>query len=352
VETAPVRWDVSRGHDAVSRVEVWSRGELVSGDAPILGGEVTEKWVSGIRWSLSLQVEPTTEWLSWFKLPWPEIRVYSGLSWGEDEFLCPMGRYPVLPPSVSLPSQAVSITVDDHWSSVISGTFAFPYGFGPGTPYGGLIRDLAGVLIEEVQIAEQHVAPVVVTASSDAPVPSGVWDDRSKSILDLVESIGAEAFYDRNGRPRVQDRVTTVGAPLVDGENGTVVSIASTEDWSQVYNVVTVMPSNNDASFYAAVVAITDINHPAHQANIGPRVLKYSSPLVSTQEQGFQAGWSLLAKKSAPALSWQVEAIPDARRAAGDLCLVSTDLGDFMATLQEVKTPLVGGVQTMTLGAV
>ena len=115
-----------------------------------------------------------------------------------------------------------------------------------------------------------------------------------------MESIGAEAFYDRDGRPRVQDRVATPGAPLVDGQDGTVVSIASTEDWSQVYNVVSVTSSNNDTPFNAAVVAITDINHPAHQANIGPRVLKYSSPLLSTQEQGFQAGATLLAKKSAP----------------------------------------------------
>lgn len=351
MEVAPARWDVSRGHDAVCRVEVWSRGELVNGDAPILGGEVTEKWVSGIRWSLSLQVEPTAEWLSWFRLPWLEIRVYSGLSWGEDEFLVPMGRYPVLPPSVLLPSQAVTISADDHWSSVVTATFVFPYGFGPGTSLGGEIRNVAGFLIEQVQSAERHFAPVIITASSTAPVTSGVWDDRSKAILDLVESIGAEAFYDRAGRPRVQDRVATVGAPLVDGVDGTVVSIASTEDWSQVYNVVSVTSSNNDTPFYPAVVAITDTSHPAHQANIGPRVLKYSSPLLSTQAQGFQAGATLLSKKSAPALSWQVTAIPDARRAAGDLCSVSTDLGDFMATLQEVKTPLMGGGQTMTLGA-
>jgi hypothetical protein len=307
--------------------------------------------VSGIRWSLSLQVEPTADWLAWFKLPWLEIRVYSGLSWGEGEFLVPMGRYPVLPPSVSLPSQAVTISADDHWSSVVSASFAFSYGFGPGTSLAGEIRNVAGFLIEQVQAAERHFAPVIVTASFNSQVTSGVWDDRSKAILDLVESIGAEAFYDRNGRPRVQDRVPTAGAPLVDGVDGTVVSIASTEDWSQVYNVISVTSSNNDTPFYPAIVAITDTAHPAHQSNIGPRVLKYSSPLLSTYDQGIQAGLTILARKSAPALSWQVSAIPDARRAAGDLCLVSTDLGDFMATLQEVKTPLVGGVQTMTLGA-
>jgi hypothetical protein len=357
VETAPARWDVSRAHDAVSRVEVWSRGELVSGDAPFLGGDVTEKWVSGIRWSLSLSVEPTAEWLSWFRLPWPEIRVYSGLSWGESEYLVPMGRYPVLPPSVSLPSSAVTVTADDHFSSVISGNFAYGYPFGPGTQYAGRIRDVVALLVEQVQVAEQHVMPVLVTASSDALVTTGLYDDRSKAAFELADAIGAEVFYDRNGVPRVQDRVPTVGAPLVDGQGGTVVSIASTEDWSQVYNVVSVTSSNNDTPFYAAVVAITDPGHPAHQSKIGPRVLRYSSPLLSTQAQGVQAGMSLLAKKSAPALSWSVSCIPDARRSAGDLCLVSTDLGDFTAVLQEIKTPLVCGDsgegirQVMTLGA-
>ena len=155
MQTAPVRFDPSRSHSGVSRVEVWSRGELVSGDAPILGGEVTEM---GVRYPLvTVPVVGTYGGVVVVvQVAVAGDRVYTGLSWVR-VISCPMGRYPVLP--IRQPAgEAVTLTADDHWSSVISGTFVYPI-LAAGTSLAGEIRNLAGLLIQQVQSAEQHFAP-------------------------------------------------------------------------------------------------------------------------------------------------------------------------------------------------
>jgi hypothetical protein len=333
------------------RVEVYSRGQLVSGDAEILGGEVTEKWVTGLRSTLSLTVDPSPEWLGWFKLPGLEVRPYSGIGWGSTETLLPLGVFPVLPPQLSLPRSAVSVQADDRWQGVDPlGDFGFTV---PTTPYEGRIRDAIGTLVNEV--AQDWAPPASITATSPAMLVPGLFDkSRGQVILALADSIGAEVFYDRDGLLVVQDRDAAPGVALSDGDNGTILTVTTTQDFSGVYNAVAVSGSNNDAQFPPVVVAITDRNHPAHRSNIGfQRVLKYSSPLLSNQAQAIDAGQTLLEKHAAAAMSWTVTCIPDARIKAGDVFpLTTVEWGTVMVTVQEVHHPLGEGVQTLTLGAV
>jgi hypothetical protein len=185
-------------------------------------------------------------------------------------------------------------------------------------------------------------------------VVPGLWDkSRGQVILALADSIGAEVFYDRDGTLVVQDRAAVAGVALSDGDDGTVLTVATTQDFSGVYNAVAVSGSNNDAQFPPVVVAITDRNHPAHRSNMGfERVLKYASPLLTNQLQAILAGQTLLAKHAAAAQSWTVTCIPDARIKAGDVFPLTTqEWGTVQVTAQEVHHPLGEGVQTLTLGA-
>jgi hypothetical protein len=298
---------------------------------------------------LSLSVDPSPEWLSWFQLPGLEVKPYSGLSWGSTEALLPLGVFPVLPPQLSLPKAAVSIQADDQWQGVDLGDFGFTV---PTTPYEGLIRNAITILVGEVQTP--WAPPMTNTATSTALVVPGLWDkSRAQCILASADSIGAEVFYGRDGGLIVQDRAAAPGVALSDGDNGTVLTVTTTQDFSGVYNAVAVSGSNNDAPFDPVVVAITDRNHPAHRSNMGfERVLKFSSPLLSDQYQAIAAGTTLLEKHSAAALSWTVTCIPDARIKAGDLFPLTTqEWGTVMVTVQEAHHPLGEGVQTLTLGA-
>jgi hypothetical protein len=309
---------------------------------------VTEKWVTGYRASLALTVDPSPDWLAWFKLPGLEVRPFAGMSWGSTEHLLPLGVFTVLPPAESLPKSSVSVQADDRWTGVDFGDFGFPV---PTIP--GRIRDVIARLVSDVQAP--WADPMTITATSDAVVAAGgLWDkSRMETVSTLAAAIGAEVFYGRDGGLVVQDRGPSVGALLTDGAGGTVLTATKNPDSSQVYNAVAVSGSNNDTPFDPVVVAITDINHPAHRSNLGfERVLKFSSPLLGSREQAVTAGQALLEKHAAPALSWTVTCIPDASRKAGDLVpFVTEEWGAVDVTVQEVHHPLGDGPQALTLAA-
>lgn len=345
----PARLDLSRSHRGINRVEVWSRGDgLLSSDVEIIDGTVTDRYLTGIRRSLSLSVPPSSQWLRWAKLTDLEVRVFSGFTFGGSDVLVPLGRFPISPPAVALPATAISISADDYWSWVKNRDFLYPFPVGPGTFYDGLTKDIMAYLIEEVLLGKP-----VNTATSQAVLPSMVVDkSRTQTIFDGLESIAAEGFFDRDGQPVVRDRVPTVGLPLSDGEDGTVISVTSTQNWDEVFNEVGVTSSNNDTKFFTVTVQITDPAHPAHwSGSLGHKGFKYSSPFLASEEQGRAAGVALLAKKASPALSWSVTAVPDPFRDAGDRITVTTGLGTVDAVIQEITHSLTGKAQTMTLGA-
>lgn len=343
----PARWNPARPGRSVGRVEVWSGAEQVASvdTSDVLSCKVTEKYATGVRWSLSMTVEPTAQWLRWAQLPGLEIRPYAGFSWGRSEFLCPMGRYPTLPPAVSLPASSIQFTANDRWSWVQNNTFA-----NPRPSYSSYtVRDAVALLLAES--AASTVYPVV-TASREDMMPDILWDRGAHdAILQAVESIGAEAFIDRDGVPIVRDVTTVTGAPLVDGDDGTVVSISSTVDWSNVRNAIEVTSSNDQVKFDPVRLMIEDRNHPAVRYVIGVKSFGYSSPLFMTREQAIHAAPVLLDKKASPARSWSVSCLADPSRSAGDTVPVSTDLGDFTAVIQEASHDLGGADLQLTLGA-
>lgn len=325
-------------------MELWSAGNLVDSDAPIIDGTITDKYVTGLRRTLTMTVPPS--WDKWLDLPFLEARPYSGLSWGNSEFLCPMGRFPFMRPTTTLPAKGISITADDYWQRVVLDDFLYTI-----PSYSRMHVSLAvATLMAEVGIA---FTPDNANLTSDPMVPALLWDkSRADTIAGLLASVGAEAFVDREGQGIVRDRtVTSFARPLSDGVNGTLITVSSAPNWSQVFNAVSAASSNQDVHFDPVVVAIDDPAHPAHYYWIGARSKRYTSPLLMDRAQAFLAARSILEKSSAAALNWQVTCVPDPSRDAGDAVVVTCDFGTVTAVIQEVTHPLGAGVQSMTLGA-
>lgn len=339
-----LRWEPGRSHRGTSRVEVWSHGELIENDAQIVDGAVTEKWITGSRNSLSLSVPPTTEWETWLALPAVELKVFSGMSWGRSEYLCPMGVFPIFPGSRSLPAKAISINADDRWTWIKEAAMLYDWQ-GP--------AGWASVLAERL-IREAGFSDVSTFVTRDVISSELMWDKaRHDLIVDYLAPIGADAFVDREGLATIRTRGTQPGLDLSDGEGGTVVSISSTEDWSGVVNVVSVTSTKSGVNIEPAIVAITDVSHPAHRSNLGREIrVHLTSNLVENYGDGFNMATDELGRRAAPALSWQIECVPDATRMPGDLLNVSTDLGVIRGAVQEVTHPLMGGNQRIILGAV
>ncbi len=336
-------WDPSRSHSASTRLEVWSGGEQLSKDAEIITGSVTERWVTGPRSSLTLSVPPTSEWLGWFESPLIELRPFSVISLGTEQFECPMGRFRAAPPALSLPTGAVSITADDQWQVVVQNDLIW-ITEGPA----GNATALAAQIITDSGVADD----VLITTTRVAWAPPLMWDKpRSELVATYLDPIGAEAFVDRLGQVIIRDRLSSPGSDLTDGDSGTVVSITTTPDWSKVVNVVGATSSKNDVVIPVQVAEIGDWGHPAHRTKIGRRTYRYTSQLITTIEEAQTAAWSQLAKLSAPALSWSAQCVPDPTRMPGDELTVTTGLGSVRAVVQEVTHPLGGGAQKVTLGA-
>lgn len=303
----------------------------------VIDGAVTDEYVTGQRRSVSLSVEPSAKWLRWARLPGLELRVFSGFSWGRSEHVLPMGRFPVLPPVRSLPKTAVTFTGDDWWSWVTAYEFKPPV-----AAYAGTMKAVVTSLIVE---AELPYYPLV-SLSSDADMPTGlVWDKTAAAAIgDAMDVVGGEAFVDRDGVPVVRDRAALQGAPLLDGDGGTVLSASSTEDWADVKNTIVITSSNTDLKFDPVFLEIDDPHHPAHRSKMGRRrVFEYSSPLFTSREQAEFAAPYLLAKRAGPALSWSLSCLSDPAVDAGDVVDVRTDLGAVTARVRKVVHDLSAG---------
>lgn len=343
------RWRPRGALTNESRVELWSDGELVDDAAPIIGGQVTEHRVTGIRATLTLDVEPSGQWRRWLRLPNLELRPFAGMSWGAVPELIPLGRFPFIAPVVPDPlPAAIQIQANDWWGWAIGGrSFRVPM-----TARRGTVRDAVSYLMGA------WVATLpwpTITATSRANMPAGVvWDGRVQDTIDaLCKSIGAESFVDRSGEPRVADRVNMAAPSLTDSTvDGTVMSVTPAADRSQVFNSIAVSSSNQDIQFDPVVYTLNNPNHPADPSNIGLQVAPgYSSPYFRNRAQAVAAAPGILAKYIEPQLSWRVECLPDPARTVGDTQTVSTlALGAASTVVTDAVHDLAGAPLVLTMG--
>lgn len=339
-----VRWEPGRSHAGTARVDVLSAGQVVAEDVEFIDGSVTETLALGVRAKLSLQVEPSRLWLEWFNLPLLELRVWSGLSWGRTEQLLPLGVFPVDPPARSLPLSAVSISADDRWAYIARNDLLYDW---PGPS--GWNSALAARLMVEGGLDEP-----TVTVDRDLISPGVMWEGKRHDLIrDYLLPIGADAYVDRTGLPRIETRRYTDGAALTDGEDGTVVKVSSTVDLSGVFNAVGAASSKSGVVIEPpAFVAVTDVNHPAHPSKIGQRQTRVTSQAIDNYGDAINFARSELERLSSPALGWTVECVPDATRMPGDRVTVTTGLGSVQAIIRDVTHPLGGGAtQRIALGA-
>lgn len=352
------RWNPAASHQSIGRVELWSNGDLVAGDVPFIDGSVTEKWVTGICGTMSLTVPPTPQWQRWLALDAVELLPYAGVKFGPTtEYVVPLGVFPVLFPGIELPSKGITLNAEDYWQYVASATFLYPIMSYPGT-----IRDVAARLITDLSIGGKRTHPItkesvnrpnLLATNVTSTVTSVRWErSRHDTIAELVQSIGADAYYNRWGQPELRDHKSLPGADLSDGPAGTLISVQSSVNWSDVINSIAVTSSKNDVTFEPVIETIMDTSHPAHASKIGPRFDAYSSAQIADVAQAREVAKTELAKRSAPARAWTVTCVPDPLRLPGDeMTLTTREHGPVRVVVQEVTHPLGKGAQQIKLGA-
>jgi hypothetical protein len=346
VYAVPARFHTG-SYQVVAWVEVWRGTELLATvpQSDIVGGSVTAQWVtSGVRRTLSLTVPRTEEWLGWLQVG-VELRPYRGMKLTSDDIVCPLGRFPVRKFTRPRSPGTLSVSASDRWQWIAAGK-----NFGSVAAYGGLVSEAASLLIGEVDPYGFGMTRIN-TATSTAVTSGGVWQsDRSNTIGDLVESIGAEAFIDRDGQPVIRDR-PTLGDPVASirsGDNGTLIDSVTEIDWESVINAVVVEDTTTGSTLEKVFVAINDPDDPAHRLNIsggsasgGWQTEVYSAQFTD-RDQMLTAGLAKLAKGAAPARQWSVQMPPDVSLDESDTVLLETVDGDEMGLIKSISYPLTG----------
>lgn len=333
----------SASYKSVSWVEVWL-GEEQLGVEETKDGAVTATWqTAGPRRTLALQVPPTSSWLEWLRIG-VELRPFRGIKYTEGDIVLPLGRFPVRKFSKPLSAKTISVNAQDRWQWVTASPFGRIV-----NAYSGRAVDIASFLMEELdpygwgRVAQK-------SATSEIQTPPGIWSGtRSDTIGDLVEAAGAEAFFDRLGRPTVRDRPgrTTPVVSIRSGSDGVLIDSVEEIDWEKVVNYVTVSCTATDTTLEPVSVGISDPEDPAHRLNIsgksrsgGFQVMGYSSSAFTTQDEMIIAGQALLAKNAVPAQQWSVQMPPDVSLDESDTVLLETRDGDVEAQIQSITYPL------------
>jgi hypothetical protein len=275
-------------------------------------------------------------WTSWLRLDQLELRPFRGVRIGADETIeFPLGRFRILTPELlARPATALTFAADDYWSWVVTADFT-----GPAVAYAGGIVNTIRRLIEEAGIG-----PVTIDTLKLATAESSLLEGtRHEAIASSAKSIDVEVYVDRFGAATIADtrQLEYPETYLVTKAGGTAVGMAVKPDWSGVYNSVSVTSSAQDVSFPAQVASIVWSQHPATKEKIGPRVMKYSSPLLRTAEQGMSAAVSILRRVSAPASMYSYTCVPDASMDVGDSVFGSTLDGLVLPfQIQSITHPL------------
>jgi hypothetical protein len=174
-------------------------------------------------------------------------------------------------------------------------------------------------------------------------------NDPFKDATSLFEAIGHELFFDAAGvvvsRPVPDPEVDPVVASFVEGENSTLLSVEHDLDDEKAYNGVIVV--GEGSSVGAPVRAdVWDDNPDSPTYYLGPYGMVpffLTSAFITTQAQAIEAGQALLRRLLRAAQAVVVEALPDPRRAPGDVARVTRQAAG-------VDAPYAAATVTMPLG--
>ena len=350
-------WDKDRFDRAVAsagqlthRVEVWSDTTQLTDAAPVEDGSVTDEWVTaGPRRKLTMTAPPTRDWLRWLGYPSLEIRPYLGLRISRTVTMeCPMGRYPLDPPEMTLPSSLITIQADDYGIYLSDADFTDK----PNQRPAGRITSAIGALIKGAGLPEP-----TVTASSTAQSGTVTVDaTRLDAIADAARSVSAEVWADRLGQMTIADAAVLGSATstILTGTGGTAAGVNVKPDLADLFNVVSATSSAQGIVFPAQIASLGWSGHPAHPYKLGsitrPRrkVFHYASPLLMDAAQALAAANTILARKAALAGQVTYQAFPDPSRDAGDTVEGALIEGTQLAQLKTVVHPFRAAYSTVT----
>lgn len=338
-------------HTALVRVDAYYGGELLLADLEIVDGSVSVNGGTGVRRTLDLTIADETLWAA-LDVIGVELRPYRGIRFpGGLVEMVPLGVFQLDATNTDMqPGGGIQVrSAPDRWAKVQRAMFETPRA--STLPHS--IRTEAQSLVSEVVTMDSFST----VATSTRTVPAIVWDrDRAAAVVDLVTSIGAEAFFDVAGNLVVKDAPLLSQAPVwtVDASaSGVMVGGDVSRDRARTYNVVVMSMSAVDGRVPFTPQIIED-DDPTSRTWVGGPFGRvpyfYSSPLLRSANHAIEAGRPILNRVKAINAQLNVEAIVHPGLDRGDVITVITPTGLTERHLVDAVTiPLsVDGTQQIT----
>lgn len=173
-------------------------------------------------------------------------------------------------------------------------------------------------------------------------------NDPFKDAASLFEAIGHELFFDAAGvvvsRAVPDPAVDPVVASFVEGEGSTLLSVEHDLDADKAYNgVIVVGEGSGVGAPIRADVWDDDPDSPTYYLGAYGKVPYFlTSAFITSQAQALEAGQALLRRLLRAAQAVVIEALPDPRRAPGDVARVTRQVSgvDAVYAAATVTMPL------------
>ena len=334
-------------HTIAAECDIFSQRKMVADNVPILGGTISDDSQALIRRRGSFFFAASEDVLAMLDsdIPddggmWPtgnELHVRVGLRFPDNtQELVPNGVYRISKPVLTESNGQVSIAVDgyDRARAVSRARFTKAYTVSPSNTYPTAIRSIVSRALPWIPysdyrfMASNYKPPLMVFTMDDDPMGKA---------QEMAQSIGAELYFDGDGRPTLRPEPDPVYDPpcfyYVEGQDATLTTLQRTLDDEQAYNGIIVTSENSQIPKpIRAEIWDTDVDSPtwydptrASLSKYGPVPFFMSSQYITTQAQANQAAQANLGRVLGVIESIQFNAVNNPAHESGDVIAVGRD---------------------------
>lgn len=317
-------------HDVVTTVDVYRDGVLLREGLPITGGTVTVDEGSKVRRTVSLTVGETgldpaeaTDLLAPFGT---ELHVRTGVRMTEGDVEdVPVGVFRIETAKRSGWLGALTVSGGDRSTAVQAARFLTPENTAAGAYVVDEIARLIHGALPDVEVFD--------LTNSQARTVAAAWDrDRWDAVCALADSIGAEVFFDPQGRALIRPVPTTTEGTAVwevdaNTDTAALLDLQTGLSSEGVYNAVVAEGETQTGAPAVLAVAYLTTGPLAWRPGFAvPRF--FSSRFLQTVEQCATAASALLVRSSAFSQEVSPVSLPNPALEAGDLIGVTDPDGN------------------------
>lgn len=215
------------------------------------------------------------------------IKIYRGVSYMENgltiDWYAPLGVFLIDKISQPYFPSVIKVSGRDLTKRLVTSKFGRATQFKAGSPMESVIRTIA----TNAGIVDMLLPNTGVVLGKDFLFESDTT--RKKAVYDIASAYGYDVFFDAQGFLTLREQADpATEAPVLTleiGAGGSVIFYEKNINDTRLYNHVVVAGENSGGTAVVAEARNTDPSSPTNIERIGERTYRYTSSLITTQDQ-------------------------------------------------------------------